>query len=142
MTSLDLDTRTKGTEGPFEHWEGDHTALVHVLWAAKHQGLTLEHDADAIASMVLRSRFLAAHTAQAIEAHGRAAELAARREAAGKEITNAERYERNAATARAELVHGGHHGEFADGLRLQAEKYERFADQARERAAHLLDNRP
>ena len=28
---LDNDTRQKGTEGPFEPWEGDHTALVHVL---------------------------------------------------------------------------------------------------------------
>lgn len=67
MSTLDLDTSTEGTGGPFEAWEGDHTALVHVLWAAKREGLTLEKDADAIASMVLNSRFLAAHTALALE---------------------------------------------------------------------------
>lgn len=38
----DLDTIEKGTEGPYEYWEGDHTALVHVLWSAKHDGLIAE----------------------------------------------------------------------------------------------------
>lgn len=71
MTELvDNDTREKGTSGPFETWEGDHTALVHVLWAAKHAGLMLEKDFDAISSMILRSRFmaarLAAHDAQVL----------------------------------------------------------------------------
>lgn len=36
---LDLDTIEKGTEPPFEAWEGDHTALVHVLWSAEHDHL-------------------------------------------------------------------------------------------------------
>lgn len=36
---LDLDTAEKGTAPPFEPWEGDHTALVHVLWSAEHDGL-------------------------------------------------------------------------------------------------------
>lgn len=39
---LDLDTVERGTDGPFENWEGDHTALVHVLWSAKHDGLIAE----------------------------------------------------------------------------------------------------
>lgn len=39
---VDLDTYEKGTDGPYEHWEGDHTALVHVLWGAKHDGLIAE----------------------------------------------------------------------------------------------------
>lgn len=60
----DNDTAAKGTEGPYEYWEGDHTALVHVLWAAKHSGLTIMDDADTIASMILRSRFMAARIAQ------------------------------------------------------------------------------
>lgn len=61
----DLDTRTKGTEPPFAYYEGDHTALVHVLWAAKHEGLTLEADADEIASIIAHSRWLAAVKARA-----------------------------------------------------------------------------
>lgn len=40
--TLDLDTVEKGIEGPFESWESDHTALVHVLWSAKHDGLVAE----------------------------------------------------------------------------------------------------
>lgn len=38
----DLDTIEKGTDGPFQDWEADHTALVHVLWSAKHDGLIAE----------------------------------------------------------------------------------------------------
>ncbi len=58
---LDLDTITYGTEGPFLPWEADHTALVHVLWCARHRGLDTDRDAEAIAAMIERSRFLAAH---------------------------------------------------------------------------------
>lgn len=56
---FDLDTLTKGTADPFEPWESDHTALVHVLWSADHEGLTIK-DADQVASMILNSRWMAA----------------------------------------------------------------------------------
>ena len=59
----DVDTMTKGTAGPFEAWEGDHTALVHVLWAAKRSGLSLD-DADAVAELILQSRWAAAYRAR------------------------------------------------------------------------------
>jgi hypothetical protein len=58
---VDTDTKAKGVDGPYSDWEMDHTGLVHILWAAKHAGLTLEGDADKIASMVMRSRWLAAN---------------------------------------------------------------------------------
>lgn len=64
---LDVDTVQFGTDGPFESWEGDSTALVHVLWAARHGGLTLQNDGAAIADMIVRSRFLAAARALAAE---------------------------------------------------------------------------
>lgn len=57
---LDVDTLTKGVEGPFEPWESDLTALVHVLWAVKRAGLTLD-DADEIASRIPQSRWAAAY---------------------------------------------------------------------------------
>jgi hypothetical protein len=37
---VDPDTRQQGTRGPFQSWEGDHTALAHVLRAAHGYGLT------------------------------------------------------------------------------------------------------
>lgn len=55
----DLDTLTKGLAGPFEPWESDHTGLVHVLWSADHENLTIK-DADQVASMILASRWMAA----------------------------------------------------------------------------------
>ena len=64
---LDLDTVQYGTFGPFEDWESDGTALVHVLWAARRSGADLVSDAPRIAAMILGSRFLAAaraHTAE------------------------------------------------------------------------------
>jgi hypothetical protein len=61
--SLDTDTRQYGTDPPFRDWEHDHTGLVHVLWAAKHRGLTLEKDTDAIATMIMHSRWLHAQRA-------------------------------------------------------------------------------
>lgn len=57
---LDNDTNEYGTTGPFKDFESDHTALVHVLWAAQRRGLNLDDDADAIANMIMRSRWLAA----------------------------------------------------------------------------------
>lgn len=37
-------------------WKADHTALVHELWAARHEGLTLD-DADTLARFLRRSRY-------------------------------------------------------------------------------------
>lgn len=62
----DRDTETRGTAGPFDHWEHDHTSLVHVLWAARRFGFTAEENADEIASMILRSRWHAASKNHAI----------------------------------------------------------------------------
>lgn len=62
---LDLDTQQKGVEGPFESWEGDHTALVHVLWHARSDGLIpRETDCDDLASRIMRSRWMAAARAE------------------------------------------------------------------------------
>lgn len=58
---LDLDTATKGLEAPFDPWEHDHTGLVHVLWDAQRQGLTLDTNADALASLIMSSRWLRAN---------------------------------------------------------------------------------
>lgn len=51
-------------DGPFEPYESDHTALVHVLWNAKHRGMTLD-DADEVAELIGRSRWFAAVEADA-----------------------------------------------------------------------------
>jgi hypothetical protein len=56
----DSDTVQFGTDGPFQPWEGDSTALVHVLWNARHRGLTLKDDGPAIAEMIVASRCVAA----------------------------------------------------------------------------------
>lgn len=63
--TLDLDTRTRGHDAPYEVWEGDHTAFVHVLWSAKRRDLTVEDNADEIATMLLRSRALTTQKAYA-----------------------------------------------------------------------------
>ncbi len=60
MARPDNDTFQYGTKPPFQYWEHDHTALVHVLWSARHQGLNLKDNADEIAEMILCSRWLAA----------------------------------------------------------------------------------
>lgn len=39
-----------------EVWRGDHTALVHVLWHAEHEGLTLD-DADELARLIRGSEY-------------------------------------------------------------------------------------
>lgn len=65
---LDTDTSFRGLDGPFDYWESDHTGLVHVLWSASHQGLTLQGDPDEVASMICRSRWLRAVKAHAAEA--------------------------------------------------------------------------
>lgn len=63
----DPDTAFNGLDGPFEYWESDHTALIHVLWTAKHQGLTLQGDDEEIARLIRHSRWHAATKAQAVE---------------------------------------------------------------------------
>lgn len=47
-------------------WDCDHTALVHVLWDARREGLSLEHDADQIASNIMRSKWMRAARQQAV----------------------------------------------------------------------------
>lgn len=61
---LDPDTKFKGTQGPFEPWESDHTGLVHVLWNVHRNGLSLERDADEIAALIRHSRWAAALRAE------------------------------------------------------------------------------
>lgn len=46
-----------GQDGPFDPWEHDHTSLVHVLWHFSRAGLTLDDDADEIASLLMGSRW-------------------------------------------------------------------------------------
>ncbi|WP_251153740.1 hypothetical protein [Cellulosimicrobium sp. Marseille-Q4280] len=53
------------SDGAPKAYEADHTALVHVLWAAKHQGLSLD-DADALASFVRSSDYHDAAGRQAV----------------------------------------------------------------------------
>ncbi|KQO98928.1 hypothetical protein ASF30_09440 [Leifsonia sp. Leaf264] len=50
---------------PFNDWEDDHTGLIHVLWAAEHENLTLRGDASDIAYRILGSRWLAAYAHKA-----------------------------------------------------------------------------
>lgn len=57
---LDIDTIEHGTTPPFAYWEGDHRALVGVLWSAHHDHLDLTADAARIASNILASRCIAA----------------------------------------------------------------------------------
>lgn len=40
-------------------WDSDHTALVHVLWAARRSGITIG-DADALAEHIMRSKWMKA----------------------------------------------------------------------------------
>lgn len=61
------DTHT--SDGLPEAWQGDHTALVHVLWGAAAAGLTLE-DADDLARFIRRSQYQWA--TQQLSAAGRA----------------------------------------------------------------------
>ncbi len=62
----DRNTIERGVEPPFEPWEADSTALRHVLISVLADGYRFERDADVIAGIILRSRWLAAtkHFAQ------------------------------------------------------------------------------
>lgn len=64
---LDSDTVQHGTTPPFAYWEGDQRALVGVLWSARHDDLTLDEDAERIASNILASRCIAAVRHQTVE---------------------------------------------------------------------------
>jgi hypothetical protein len=61
----DPDTYRDGVKGPFKYWESDSTGLVHVLWSAKHNDLTLVNNADEISTRIMHSRWLAAARAEA-----------------------------------------------------------------------------
>lgn len=130
----DNDTLRKGAEPPFEPWEGDHTALVHVLWAAKHDGLTLADDCDEIASMVLRSRFLAARIDQAVnDALRRAQEVTQQpSEAAAAQAELAASYEAEAAAIRQRLATEPLASDDANLLDHNASTLERLARGLRE----------
>jgi hypothetical protein len=47
-------------------YDSDHTALVHVLWDAQREGMTIR-DADALAEHIMASKWM-----QAVEAHAKA----------------------------------------------------------------------
>lgn len=68
---LDPDTWQKSAEGPFEDWESDFTGLIHVLWSARHQGITIQGEADTVARMILRSRWFAAARDAAVQVDAR-----------------------------------------------------------------------
>ena len=57
------DKQMEQHDGPFQPWESDHTALVHVLWTAKYNNLDIANNADEIAEIITHSRWLAAHDA-------------------------------------------------------------------------------
>lgn len=44
---------------PIRPYDSDHTALVHVLWAAESDGLTLKQ-ADALAARIMQSQWMRA----------------------------------------------------------------------------------
>lgn len=46
-------------QDPIQPYDSDHTALVHVIWAAKREGLTVEK-ADELASKIMRSKWMRA----------------------------------------------------------------------------------
>jgi hypothetical protein len=61
--TLDVDTNENGTAPPFERWEGDHTALVHVLWHAEHSGWIVRRpSADAPLCRAIYDRLLSGDT--------------------------------------------------------------------------------
>jgi hypothetical protein len=68
---VDLDTYQKGVEPPFQYWEDDHTALVHVLWSVRRNGvMPASEDADAIATRIARSDWHSAVRAEGVLADG------------------------------------------------------------------------
>ena len=137
MSKLDLDTRQRGTEAPFEAWEGDLTAFVHVLWDARREGFTLAENADEIASMLLRSRAMAARTAMAVDKHTNAQRKATLLSEAEHLDCEADEWEKLADEARADYVKGEHSPSEEDGMRLRAQRYDRRARDFRERANAL-----
>lgn len=48
-------------------WDSDHTALVHVLWAAAREGVTIK-DADELASRIMASDWMRAVRVHAVDA--------------------------------------------------------------------------
>lgn len=54
------------SEAAIQPYDSDHTALVHVLWEAKRRGWTLD-DADEVAAIIMRSKWLEAVKIHATE---------------------------------------------------------------------------
>jgi hypothetical protein len=52
-------TEAQKQAAEIEPWDSDHTALVHVLWAAKRQGVTIS-DADDLAQHIMCSKWMKA----------------------------------------------------------------------------------
>jgi hypothetical protein len=46
-------------EKEIQPYDSDHTALVHVLWQAQRGGITIS-DADALASLIMQSKWMRA----------------------------------------------------------------------------------
>lgn len=86
--------------GSIKPWDSDHTALVHVLWDAQHDGLIPKgrYRGDAIAD-VLASRIMQSQWHRAVKEHT-AAEVAAARDLAQLDAT---RYRGEAERLRAAL---------------------------------------
>jgi hypothetical protein len=53
-------------EEEIQPWDSDHTALVHALWAAQREGLTVR-EADALASRIMQSKWMRAVRQHAAE---------------------------------------------------------------------------
>lgn len=56
------------SDEPIQPYDSDHTALVHVLWTAKHDGVTIK-DADVLARRIMQSRWM-----RAVRLHAREVE--------------------------------------------------------------------
>ena len=127
MTRLDKDTREVSTGDPYEVLEGDHITLVRVLKLARHDGLTLENDADAIATMILRSGALTGRGNEQLRVDAAAL------------IEEAEAHERTAKDSFRDLNAAAHSEEQAHELLMRAATHARRANDARARSAALLE---
>jgi hypothetical protein len=58
-----------GAQSDIQPWDSDHTALVHVLWQAEHNGLSLDRPDD-LAQHIMTSRWM-----QAVRLHADSAPL-------------------------------------------------------------------
>jgi hypothetical protein len=58
-SSAAIDQHRLVVDDPIQPYDSDHTALVHVLWAAERGGLTVS-DSDALAAHIMRSKWMKA----------------------------------------------------------------------------------